>query len=168
MPTKHIYLSLYKVIYVLYCRRIGEYMRSMMADGWIFSATLAIHTVLSIDTWYSTGLLKYYSSWGFTVLHSDPLVWFESERSRIRTHDASSSLKRMESRNFHPSIWRASCFASVDLEKKVDFILVRIFVFFSVSRNNSKHLLFVFSHIFSFAKRTKLGETVNCFVQFRV
>ena len=36
---------------------------------------------------------------------------------------------------------------------------------FAVSRNNSK-LFFSYFRFFSFAKLSKLGETVTCFVQF--
>ena len=41
--------------------------------------------------------------------------------------------------------------------------------FFSVSRNNSKHFFLSYFRIFfSFAKRSKLPETVTCFVQLRI
>ena len=35
-------------------------------------------------------------------------------------------------------------------------------------RETTRNPFFVFSYIFSFAKRSKLGETVTCFVQFRI
>ena len=38
--------------------------------------------------------------------------------------------------------------------------------YFAVSRNSSEHLFSYFCMFFSFAKRSKLGETVTCFVQF--
>ena len=39
---------------------------------------------------------------------------------------------------------------------------------FAISRNNSKHFFSYFRMYFSFAKRSKLGETGTCFVQFHI
>ena len=35
-------------------------------------------------------------------------------------------------------------------------------------RATTRNTFFVFSYFFSFAKQSKLGETVTCFVQFRI
>ena len=39
---------------------------------------------------------------------------------------------------------------------------------FAVSRNNSKHFFSYFDSFFSFVKQSNLGETVTCFIQFRI